>query len=155
MAVLAGAQVVDAIASRIRGASVTGADDRVYTSRAWPLKVLPAWRVTAENEQIELLTMHGPGLEQHTLLIALNGIAEAVQDLDDVLNELACAALEAIFDEAPPPDALAAMASNLSSLSAVSIGRDLTAADQAKLGEVTVLLQAVFQTLSNEPRVLL
>ena len=48
---LAAAQVIDALAARLVPLAATGG--RVYTSRAWPLTDLPAWRVTAEDEAVQ------------------------------------------------------------------------------------------------------
>jgi hypothetical protein len=50
---LAAAQVVDAVAARLVPVVLSGG--RVYTSRLWPLTEaeIPAWRVTAEDEEVE------------------------------------------------------------------------------------------------------
>ncbi|MEO8153565.1 MAG: hypothetical protein ABI605_10885 [Rhizobacter sp.] len=151
---LAAAQVVDAVAARIKGVGVTDSGERVYTSRAWPLKDLPAWRVVAEEEDIEALTMHTPALLQHVLRVAVQGNAEAVSDLDDNLNGLASQALSAIFSLTPPADALAALGGKVKSFVPVAIARDFAGEGQARLGQVKVTLQATFQTMSNAPDVL-
>lgn len=92
---LAAAQVVDAIAARVATLAPAGG---VYTSRAWPLVTLPAWRVTAEDEAVTEADL--AGINQHDLAVAVRGYTRAVADLDDALHAMAAAALTALF--APP-----------------------------------------------------
>jgi len=161
---LAAAQVIDAIAGRINGLPLAGTD--VFTSRAWPLteEILPAWRVVAEDEEIEAMTVHRKTPQKHDLEVTLRGFARAVANLDDALNALAAEVLTAIFADvvvsdplADPPvvaDALDQLANKLQ-ISARRIERGYGTDGEAALGAVTVTLKAVFKTMSNAPETII
>jgi hypothetical protein len=91
---LAAAQVVDAIAARLTGLPLAGS--RVYTSRLWPLTEpeLPAWRVTAESEDVEAAM--ADGANQHLLEVVCAGYVRATDNLDDSLHALAAEGLTAV-----------------------------------------------------------
>lgn len=91
---LASAQVIDAIASRLVPVLLSGG--RVYTSRLHPLAEadLPAWRVTAEAEDVELSQVDGVNV--HTLLIDCTGYVRATLNVDDAMHDLAAAGLTAV-----------------------------------------------------------
>src|SRR4051812_5941361 len=97
---LAAAQVVDALAALLVPVALSGG--RVYTSRLWPLTEaeLPAWRVTAETEEVQPTTIHS-GVEQHLLSVEAKGYARATDNLDDSLHALAAAGLTALFAGTP------------------------------------------------------
>lgn len=151
---LASAQVVAAIAVRLRGLPLAG--ERVFTSRAWPLaeKDLPAWRVQAGDEAIELLTVHPAGPQQHTLEVQLHGICRAVADLDDVMHALASEAITALFNDPSAPDALSQLAGRVP-LSQSAIARELQGEGEATLGCITVTLIARFNTRGSAPDTIL
>lgn len=148
---LAAAQIIDAIAARMTGLPLAGA--RVFTSRAWPLAedALPAWRVLAENEDIEPTTVHPNARQEHRLQVELHGYARAVNDLDDALHALTAQALESVFSLTPPADALAALRPKLQ-MTQRRIERRLEADGQAVLGEVVITLRVVFSTRVSEPQ---
>lgn len=150
---LASAQIVDAIAARLSGASITPAGTRVYTSRAWPLQEdqLPAWRVTAEAEDIEPQTMHYPELLEHTLTVELEGTVQATADVDDAMHAMALAALQRLFGT----QANAILAPlNVSRFQPASIQRLFTTQGESRLAQVVVSLTVVFNTYINDPTVI-
>lgn len=140
---LAAAQVIDAVAARLSGATAAGAG--VYTSRAWPLAEadLPAWRVTAEDEAAESLYV-GTNTNEHTLTIECKALARAVQNLDDVLHALAAEGLAALF-----------AAPLLHELQLVSITRALATEGEAAVGAITVSLTAKYLVDPAAPQVIL
>ncbi len=123
---LASAQVVDALAARLAPLGATGG--RVYTSRAWPLDVLPAWRVTAEDEQVEPDTVDP--INRHVLDVAATASARAVADLDDTLHALAAGGLALLF--APPVPY---------GLQLAGIERRMAADGEAAVGQITLRLR--------------
>jgi len=147
---LAAGQVVHAIAQRIPSASV-------FTSRAWPIDVaeLPAWRVTAEGEEVERAYVEA-GTNTHTLSVECAGYARKVDSLDDELHALAAAAIAAIFDPDPQtvPDALDALASRLQ-VNLARIDRAFTSEGQADVGRVIVTLTVDFAVDPSDPETIL
>lgn len=128
---LAAAQIVDALAARLTPMAATGG--RVYTSRAWPISEaeLPAWRVTAETEEVQAATVDG--VNQHLLTVRARLHAAAVADLDDVLHTLGGDGCALLF--APPvPYAL----------QLVGIEREALAEGESALGALTLELQALY-----------
>lgn len=140
---LAAAQVVDALAARLVGN--TSAGSRVYTSRLWPLTEaeLPAWRVVAAQETTEPLDLQTQHY-QHLLTVDVRAYARATADLDDTLHALAAAALSALF-AAPPPYGLVLQ----------GIDRRMTEEGEAALGELTLRVQADYQTVLADPETIL
>jgi hypothetical protein len=140
---LAAAQVIDALATRLSGA--TGAGTSVFTSRAWPLAEsnLPAWRVTAGSEEI---TGEGLGdrLGQHRLEVNASAYVRAVADLDDAMHALAVDALPALF-AAPVPYGL----------ELTGIDRAMATAGEAAVGVITLRLRALYFTVPSAPETIL
>lgn len=136
---LAAAQVVAAVAALLTPA----APGRVYTSRAWPLAQLPAWRVTAATETVEMLTI-GSGVQEHTLLIQASCYVRAVDQLDDVMHEHAAAALALLFADDPPYG-----------LELKRIGREMQDGAEYAVGVITLDLQAYFDTAPGAPETII
>ena len=151
---LAAAQVLDAIAARITGLSLTGA--HVFTDRAWPLTeaTLPAWKVVSPDEDIEPLTIHTSGPQQHRLQIELQGYVKAAAGIDDAMHAIASQAITALFNEPGTPDALSALAGRVQ-LSQRRVERAMKSEGQAELGLIQITLRAEFSTLSNAPDTIL
>jgi hypothetical protein len=128
---LAAAQVIDAIAARLVPMAATGG--RVATSRAhpWGEAELPAWRVTAEDERVELAMMEP--VNQHDLSILARASTRAVADLDDALHALAAAGLALLF-ALPVPHAL----------QLEGIQRGMASEGEAAVGVITLRLRATF-----------
>ena len=128
---LAAAQVVDAIAARLVPMVATGG--RVYTSRTWPIAEadMPAWRVTAEAEDVQRATVEG--LNEHSLAVRARASARATADIDDPLHALAASGLALLFAD-PVPYAL----------QLEGIGRELSTEGEASVGAISLDMRAVF-----------
>lgn len=133
---LAAAQVIDAVAARLVPLVATGG--RVYTSRAWPLDTLPAWRVTAGDEAIRPATMEP--LNEHSLPIEARGFVRATGDLDDALHALAASGLTLLFAPAVPYG-----------LTLEGINRQLSTDGEASVGVITLRLRATFWVDPAQP----
>lgn len=141
---LAAAQVVDTLAALLVPVALSAG--RVYTSRLWALTEadLPAWRVTAEQEDVTPTSIHA-NVEQHTLQVEAKGYTRATQDLDDALHALAAAGLTALFASATPPHFLALQ----------GIDRDLSSEGQDAVGVITLRLQTQFFVQPSAPETIL
>ena len=137
---LAAAQVIDALAARLVPLAATGG--RVYTSRAWPLTTLPAWRVTAQDETI---TPPSVGNEhQHDLDINATAYARAVDNLDDTLHGLAAGGLPLLFADPLPYG-----------LRLAGIDRQMADEGEAAVGTITLRLRALYFTVPAEPETII
>lgn len=137
---LAAAQVIDALAARLSPLAATGG--RVYTSRAWPLDTLPAWRVTAEAEDISPPAVGNE--HQHDLAINATAYARAVSDLDDTLHALAAGGLPLLFADPLPYG-----------LRLAGIDRQMAQEGEAAVGAITLRLRALFFTDPAAPETLI
>lgn len=147
---LASAQVIDAVAARLIGKPLVGAN--VYTSRAWPLTVaqLPAWKVIAGVETLEDITIHYPGVRTHNLLVECHGVCRSVDDLDDHLHALALEGHRALFDTRADAT-LQPLRGVLMKLHTVE--RSLEGEGEAALGGIVLLINVTFRTAENAPEV--
>jgi hypothetical protein len=139
---LAAAQVVDTMAARLVPMPATGG--RVYTSRLWPLTEadLPAWRVTADNEQVEIAELAGTNL--HTLTVSAKAYARATADIDDVLHALAASGLALLFAATVPYG-----------LQLESIERDLATEGEASVGVITLTSRAIYFVAPGSPETII
>jgi hypothetical protein len=139
---LAAAQVIDAIAARLVPMTATGG--RVYTSRAWPLAEasLPAWRVTADDEQVSPAAVTEP-VNEHALDINARAFTRSVADLDDALHALAASGLALLFT-APVPH----------SLELQGIQRQLATEGEAAVGVITLRLRCTYWVNPATPETL-
>ena len=128
---LAAATVVDAIAGLLVPMAATGG--RVYTSRTWPLDEasLPAWRVTAEDEQVTRADVDG--INQHDLTVSARAYAMATADLDDTLHALAASGMALMFAGIPPY-----------MLQLQNIERQLATEGEAAVGVITLNVSAMY-----------
>lgn len=150
---LAAAQITAAIVGLIKGPTTTPAGERVYASRSWPLSEskLPAWRVIRQQEEVAREVIHYPAVERHALIVDLQGNCRDTDDLDDQLDEMASAALQAVFGTQT-----AATLSGLNvTLELLRIDRELADDGEATFGRVTVSLQVQFFTRSDDPETIL
>ena len=137
---LAAAQVIDALAGRLVPLAATAG--RVYTSRAWPLDTLPAWRVTAEAEDV---TPPSVGNEhQHDLSVSATGYARAVADLDDALHALAAGGLPLLFADPLPYG-----------LRLAGIERQMSQEGESAVGAITLRLRALYFTDPAAPETII
>jgi len=138
---LAAAQVIDALVTRLIGATTAGS--RVYPSRTWPLAEadLPAWRVVAgEEEAIDLAVIDATRVNEHQLMVEARGYVRAVADLDDAMHALAEAALPALFANPVPYG-----------LELRGIGRDMSTEGEAAVGVITLRLAARYFVAPTTP----
>lgn len=75
-------QVRDAFKSTL--ASLTGLGGRVYASRVFPIKTLPAISISVAGEEVETLTLNG--LQQRTLEVDVVAYAKASNSFEDALD---------------------------------------------------------------------
>lgn len=136
---LCAAQVIDALAARLAGVSLSAG--RVYTSRLWPITEaeLPAWRLTAQDEAVTRAYI-SPGVNEHRLSIEAQGIVRATADADDRMHDLAEAGLAALF--ASP---------SIYNLQLDSIGRDVSTDGESSVATVTLLVSATFAADQSAP----
>lgn len=149
---LAGAQIRAAIATRLTGLPLAG--ERVYKSRAWPLNLLPAWKIVTPDEDIEPMTVHPNTPQNHRLQLELQGYTSVVDELDDRLDDLAAEALTAIFNPPGSPDALSVLMTHMQ-LTQRRIERVMSPEGQAVLGMVQITLRAEYRTKANAPETIL
>lgn len=135
---LAAAQVVDALAARLGPVVLSGG--RVYTSRLHPLEEadLPAWRVTAESEDVEI--SHIDGTNVHTLLVDCTGYVKATSDVDDAMHNLAAQGLTAAL--ATPP---------LYGSQLQAIERETTQEGPAQMGLIRIRIATQFYVRPEAP----
>lgn len=138
---LATAQVVDAVAARVAAQAGLGAGG-VKTSRLWPWAEtdLPAVRVFAGDEEVQLAAIDPTPINQHRAEIDVQYSARATADLDDALHALAEGGLPLIF-AAPIPYGLELTA----------ITRELPQEDEATVGRITLRLAATFHVAPTAP----
>lgn len=149
---LAAAQVVQAIADALR--TVPAWADKVHTDRAHPFAEaeLPAWRVVADDEDIELATVHWPATEQHTLLVDCEGSVRALDGLDAELNAMAEQALGALFGDLAK--AQLGFGGRVTARCS-RIGRRQQGDGEAAFGVVTLTLSLGFRVRQNAPDTIL
>lgn len=126
---LAAAQVIDALAARLVPLAATGG--RVYTSRGWPLDVLPAWRVVAADEAVAPDTVEP--INRHELDVEATAFTRATADLDDALHALAAGGLALLFAPTVPYG-----------LRLAGISRQVQSDGEASVGAVTLRLSTTF-----------
>jgi hypothetical protein len=138
---LAAAQVVDALATRLTGLGLTGS--RVYPSRLWPITEaeLPAWRVIAEDEPVQLTSMDG--INQHNLRVRCVGLVRATADADDAMHALAAQGLAALFVDPVPYGATLS-----------GIQRSLVTEGEASLAAISLVITTQFFVRESAPETL-
>jgi len=149
---LAAAQVIDAVAARVRATS--GLSTKVYTDRAWSFDEaeLPAVNVIAEDERIEGQTMHGDPLQYHELDIAVRIHVRAVSDLDGAMHSQAAAVLTKLHD-ATARTAFAA--AGLQVWRQTGIEREMQASAEGAVGLITLRHLVRFATQASAPETIL
>lgn len=152
---IAAAQIIDAIAARVRTTPVglaTPYADKTFTARNWPLSddMLPAIRVqvpSGQAEDIEPITMHYPALQRHTLPVVIEGVVRATSDIDDAMNALAEAVLAHLFAD----QAASTLGGLAKTMQATAIQREQGSGDEAAIGRIFITLTVTFCTESNDP----
>lgn len=89
MGVHASKQCVDALAALLR-AGVLGVEGRVYVGRVTPLTsaLLPALAVDVAEEVIEPATIHGPAMQQRSVLIDIGVVVREADGYDEAAYAL-------------------------------------------------------------------
>lgn len=144
---LASAQVIDAVVTRLTGA--TDAGSRVYASRLHPLSVgeLPAWRVVADDEEIEPETVHYPAIQAHRLTVRCDGYVQALANMDDAMHDMAEDALAALYGT----QSNTALGLSIQANHVRRIAREVVNEGAADLGRVTLELLIQYRTAANSP----
>ena len=145
---LASAQVVTAVAALL--ATAVGMDaDHVHPGRAWPLaeSELPAWKVLANDEEVEPTGPTFPALQKHELIVNAEGYVRATEDLYDALHDLGAAALKALFAS----KTTASLAPLKCSMALTRIAREPVQEGEAAMGRITLALRVRFHTFNNDP----
>lgn len=140
---LAAAQVVDALAARVAVQAGLGTGG-AKTSRVWPWgeEELPACRVFAQDEQVQLATQEG--LNQHNLAVDVQYTCRATADLDDAMHALAAAGLPLLFANPVPYG-----------LQLTGITRETATEGEAAVGRITLQLLAIFFAAPQAPETIL
>lgn len=136
---LAAAQVIDALAARLVPLAATAG--RVFTSRAWPLDVLPAWRVTAADEAVSADTVEP--INRHDLAVEASAFTHAAADLDDALHALAAGGLALLFAPTVPYG-----------LRLTGLSRRLAPDGEASTGVITLRLACTYWVNPSTPEVI-
>lgn len=149
---LAGAQVINAVADRVRAAALFATS--TSTDRAWPFDSaeLPAARVLAGDEDFQLLTVHAPQLEQHELRITAELRVSAVSGLDAAMNAAAAQVLTAVGSSTARA---AFAAAGIQEFSTRGITRRMQSEGQATVGAIDITFIARFTTRSDAPETIL
>lgn len=140
---LAAAQVIDALATRLAPQAGLGAGG-VKTSRTWPWAEtdLPACRVFAADEQVELVS--NDPINRHLLAVDAQYTLRATADLDDAMHAAAEAGLVLLFAGSLPYG-----------LRLTGIRRETAADGEAAVGQITLQLQCEFYVAPAAPNTII
>lgn len=146
---LAAQTVIDLIAAAVRSVPAFAAGNTT-TDRGWPLDEveLPAARVLADDEEIELQSVHSPRVEVHLLEVDVDLRVKATANLDDAMHDATAAVLTAIYGTTAVNARLAA---GVQALETSRIERRLQSDGQAKTAAVLIKLRARFAAFANAP----
>lgn len=144
---LAAAQVRHEVAQRLLAVALTAG--RVFEGRYYPAaeSELPCWFVAIEpGEDIEAEGITFPALLQHRLRIRADGYVASALDLEAQLDTLQLQGLQALFATQPP-----------FVLRCVGVRRRVDDGDNqaARLGALTLHLEAVFHGIEGQPETLI
>ncbi len=138
-------QIRNAAVARLAGLPVTG--NRVYPGRVLPLDpdriAGPALRVFCGDEEVTPLTMGSPYVEQHDLVIHIDGVVKAVVDLEDLLDQIALEVQQAM-----------APAGIGKSCELVAIRAGLDESLDKPCGVVSLIYKVMYHVMSDAPGVL-
>lgn len=140
---LAAAQVVSALAARLAAQSTLG-NGGVKTSRTWPWAEadLPACRIYAVDEQVDLATQEG--INQHTLAVDAQYTVRETLQLDDAMHAQASAGLQLLFAGALPYG-----------LQLTGITRQTATEGEAAVGQITLQLRCLFFAAPSAPETII
>lgn len=140
-------QIRAAVISRLAGLPTTG--NRVYPGRVLPIDpdriAGPALRVFCGDEpEIEALTMGVPPIQQHQLLLHIDGIVKAAMNLEDVLDQIALEVQTAMAPAGIGKDC---------ELKAIKAGLDESL--EKPCGVISLIYQVTYHIASDAPAVLI
>jgi hypothetical protein len=141
---LAAATVVDALAARLATQAGLGTGG-IKTSRLWPWAEaeLPACRIFAAEEVVELVSLDAP-INQHTLAVDAQYTVRAVANLDDAMHALASSGLTLMFAGALPYG-----------LQLTGITRNTATEGDAAVGVITLQLSCTYHVAPGAPDTIL
>lgn len=149
---LASAQVLERIAHYL-GNAFADTGMQVLNGRNLPVDQadLDCYRVSRGTEAIELLTVHRPATQQHTLSVDVECLVQEAGDVDGRLDVAVESALKALF-----ADDAAARLDPLPNVSMALEGIDYRTDRQAdySIGIATISLAVTFRTRENNPSAL-
>ena len=140
-------QIREALATAVTGLATTGS--RVFQSRVYPLETadLPGLLVFTLTESSERVTFPAPGLMQRVLRLQVVGIASAVSDLDDTLDQI-CKEVEIAL--AMPCTALAGIAKTIT---LISTDVEMQGTSSRPVGQAAMTFEIVYMAAENAPDV--
>lgn len=140
---LAAAQVVTALAARLAAQSTLGAGG-VKTSRTWPWEEadLPACRIYAVDEQVDLATQEG--INQHLLSVDAQYTVKDTLQLDDAMHAQASAGLALLFAGVLPYG-----------LQLTGITRQTATEGESAVGQITLQLRCQFYVAPSAPETII
>lgn len=143
---LAAAQVRQLVAQRLQACALTAG--RVHEGRYEPAaeSELPCWFVAIEGENLQAEGISWPRLLEHRLSLRADGFVASATALETQLDTLQLQGLQALFAEAPPFQ-----------LACIGTRRRVDDGDQqaARLGCLTLHLEAVFRGIEGQPETLI
>lgn len=143
---LAAAQVRQLVAQRLQACALTAG--RVFEGRYHPAaeSELPCWFVAIEGEDIQAEGITMPRLVEHRLQLRVDGLVASATDLETLFDTLQVQGLQALFGT-PPGLVLSCTGTRR------RVNDDGTQA--ARLGALTLRLEAVFQGIEGQPETLI
>lgn len=140
---LAAAQVVAALAARLGSQATLGAGG-VKTNRTWPWaeEDLPACRIYAVDEQVDLATQEG--INQHVLAVDAQYTVKDTLQLDDAMHAQASAGLSLLFAGVLPYG-----------LQLTGITRQTATEGEAAVGQITLQLRCQFYVAPAAPETII
>lgn len=143
---LAAAQVRQLVTQRLQGVALTLG--RVFEGRHHPATEaeLPCWFVSIDAEEISAEGITWPAMQQHSLRVMAEGFCASVDALETTLDTLQAQALAALHATQAPY-----------ALRCVGVRRRVNEGDtlDARVGSLTLFLDATFLTLEGQPETLI
>lgn len=138
-------QIRNAVIGRLAGLPTTG--NRVYPGRVLPIDPDrlggPALRVFCGDEEVQSMTIGSPSVEQHDLVIHVDGIVKAAVDLEDLLDQIALEVQQAMTPEGIGKSC---------ELAAVRAGLDESL--EKPCGVISLIYKVMYHVTSDAPGVL-
>lgn len=136
-------QIRDALVTLVSGLATTA--DRVFTSRVHPLAEheLPGLRVFVDDEEIELQSIHGPGMLQRRVTCRVECVSALEDGLDDDLDQMALEVEHAVAGDAT----LGGIFNGMLTPSAVEVNRSGEGA--VPIGVLALVYEGEYEVTNN------